>query len=99
MNPKGQNICIGMFLIMLLFNKYVLYDELLYQQIYHPLKNNNVRAQRGLPRDVAQQGLQGTQQGFQMSTTRLLEKCSTAGAAKGGNEIVNKYLLDILESP
>ena len=37
MNPKGQNIWIGMFLIMLLFNKYVLYDELLYQQIYHPL--------------------------------------------------------------
>ena len=37
MNPKGQNICIGMFLIMLLFNKYVLYDELLYQQIYTPL--------------------------------------------------------------
>jgi hypothetical protein len=34
-----------------------------------------------------------------MSTTRLLEKCSTAGAAKGGNEIVNKYLLDIHESP
>jgi hypothetical protein len=37
MNPKGQNICILMFLIMLLFNKYVLYDELLYQQIYTPL--------------------------------------------------------------
>jgi hypothetical protein len=35
MNPKGQNICILLFLIMLLFNKYVFY-ELLYQQIYHP---------------------------------------------------------------
>ena len=32
MNPKVQNICICMFLIILLFNKYVFY-ELLYQQI------------------------------------------------------------------
>jgi hypothetical protein len=42
-----------------------------------------MRAQRRLPRDAAQQGLRGTQQGFQMSTARLLGKGSTAGAAKG----------------
>jgi hypothetical protein len=51
----------------------------------------NMRAQRRLPRDAAQQGLRGTQQGFQMSTARLLGKCSTAGAAKGVDLTVEKY--------
>jgi hypothetical protein len=50
-----------------------------------------MRAQRRLPRDAAQQGLRGTQQGFQMSTARLLGKCSTAGAAKGVDLTVEKY--------
>jgi hypothetical protein len=40
------------------------------------------------PRDATQQGLQGTQQGFQVSTTRLLGKCSTAGTAKGGKVLL-----------
>jgi hypothetical protein len=46
---------------------------------------------RGLPRDAAQQWLEGTQLEFQMSTTRLLEKCSTAGAAKGVDLTVERY--------
>jgi hypothetical protein len=50
-----------------------------------------MRAQRGLPRDAAQQWLAGTQREFQMSTTRLLGKCSTAGAAKGVDLTVERY--------
>jgi hypothetical protein len=47
-----------------------------------------LRAQRRRLRDATQQGLRGTQQGFQMSTARLLGKCGTAGAAKGVDFLV-----------
>ena len=50
-----------------------------------------MRAQRRRLRDATQQGLRGTQQGFQMRTATLLGKCSTAGAAKGVDLTVEKY--------
>jgi hypothetical protein len=50
-----------------------------------------MRAQRRLLRGAAQQVLRGTQKGFQMSTVRLLGKCSTAGAAKGVDLTVERY--------
>ena len=54
-------------------------------------QNNKMRAQQRLPGNAAQQGLRGTQHGFQMSTARLWENCSTAGAAKGVDLTVEKY--------